>query len=104
MAPSIRAQIAARNATLGATRCEKFTAASAGGILRSGEMGRNRMDRRPLLCLLLAAPLAALAQSWPTQPVRVMVGFPPRGTTDVMRRLTAKQLSDELRTRPVVGS
>src|ERR1700752_4383719 len=54
------------------------------------------MDRRNLLCLLLAAPLAALAQSWPTQPVRVMVGFPPGGTTDVIGRLTANELSEQL--------
>jgi len=45
--------------------------------------------------LLLAAPLAALAQ-WPTQPVRVMVGFPPGGTTDVIGRLVANELSEQL--------
>ena len=45
--------------------------------------------------LLLAAPSAALAQ-WPTQPVRVMVGFPPGGTTDVIGRLTANELSEQL--------
>ena len=53
------------------------------------------MDRRTLLALLLAAPLAAHAQ-WPTQPVRVMVGFPPGGTTDVIGRLTANELSEQL--------
>jgi tripartite-type tricarboxylate transporter receptor subunit TctC len=54
------------------------------------------MNRRTLFCLLLAAPLAALAQSWPTQPVRVMVGFPPGGTTDVIGRLVANELSEQL--------
>jgi tripartite-type tricarboxylate transporter receptor subunit TctC len=35
-------------------------------------------------------------QSWPSQPVRVMVGFPPGGTTDVIGRLTANELSEQL--------
>jgi hypothetical protein len=32
---------------------------------------------RPLLLALSAFSFSALAQSWPTQTVRVMVGFPP---------------------------
>src|SRR5688572_29704355 len=37
--------------------------------------------------------LACLAQGYPSQPVRVLVGFPPGGTTDVMGRLTAQELA-----------
>ncbi|HET9352348.1 MAG TPA: tripartite tricarboxylate transporter substrate binding protein [Burkholderiales bacterium] len=48
------------------------------------------------LLLLLILPSLALAQSWPTQPVRVMVGFPPGGTTDVIGRLVANELSEQL--------
>jgi len=47
-----------------------------------------------LVSVLLA--FSAVAQSWPTQPVRVMVGFPPGGTTDVIGRLTANELSEQL--------
>ena len=54
------------------------------------------MRFRCLLLLLLASPLAALAQSWPTQTVRVMVGFPPGGTTDIVGRLVANELSEQL--------
>jgi tripartite-type tricarboxylate transporter receptor subunit TctC len=42
-----------------------------------------------LLCL--AASLVQ-AQSYPTQPVKILVGFPPGGTTDVMGRLAAQEL------------
>ncbi len=48
-------------------------------------------------CALAAcAALPAQAQSWPTQPVRVMVGFPPGGTTDVIGRLVAQGLGESL--------
>jgi tripartite-type tricarboxylate transporter receptor subunit TctC len=41
-----------------------------------------------------AAPV--LAQSYPTQPVKIVVGFPPGGTTDVIGRLVAQGLSESL--------
>jgi tripartite-type tricarboxylate transporter receptor subunit TctC len=52
--------------------------------------------RRVLLVLLATLPLLAFAQSWPSQPVRVMVGFPPGGTTDIIGRLVANELSEQL--------
>jgi tripartite-type tricarboxylate transporter receptor subunit TctC len=43
---------------------------------------------------LLAAlfPFAALAQAWPTKPVRIVVAYPPGGGIDVL----ARQLADKL--------
>lgn len=39
---------------------------------------------------------AALAQSWPSRPIRVLVGFAPGGTTDVSARMTGDIVSKEL--------
>jgi tripartite-type tricarboxylate transporter receptor subunit TctC len=55
--------------------------------------------RRTLLAtagsLTLAAP--ALAQApWPNRPVRVIVGFPPGGSLDVMTRLACEQMQQRL--------
>jgi tripartite-type tricarboxylate transporter receptor subunit TctC len=54
------------------------------------------MRRRALMSLpLLALPLPALAQSagWPARPVRVIVPFPPGGTTDFIARLVSQRLA-----------
>jgi tripartite-type tricarboxylate transporter receptor subunit TctC len=55
--------------------------------------------RRVLLGSMLAAPLGApaLAQSpWPNRPVRVVVPWPPGGSTDVLCRLLCEQLQAKL--------
>ncbi len=59
------------------------------------------MKRLTLLRLFLAALAAvtmtsALAQSYPTKPVRVIIPFPPGGTFDALGRALAQKLSDQM--------
>lgn len=38
----------------------------------------------------------ASAQAWPSKPVRMIIPFPPGGTTDIVGRLAAQKLSEAL--------
>src|SRR5687767_15452022 len=44
----------------------------------------------------LLAALSALAQDWPTKPVRFIVPYPPGGGTDVIARIVQSRLGDAL--------
>ncbi len=50
---------------------------------------------RRLLLALAAASLcpAALAQSWPAKPIRIVVPFPPGGGTDIIARETSQKVA-----------
>lgn len=49
-----------------------------------------------LFTVATAPASLALAQSYPSQPVKIVVGFPPGGTTDVIGRLLAQSLSEQI--------
>jgi tripartite-type tricarboxylate transporter receptor subunit TctC len=46
--------------------------------------------------LLVAGAAPSLAQNYPNRPVRVVVGFPAGGPTDIIARISAQILSDSL--------
>ena len=52
------------------------------------------LNRRTLIGSLAALPLPALAQDgpYPSRPIRMIVNFPPGGTTDIAARIYAERL------------
>jgi len=55
------------------------------------------LARRSLLLAPLLAPLGARAQegrAWPSRPVRIVIAYPPGGSTDVLARALAEKLAE----------
>lgn len=57
----------------------------------------NRRTAVASLASLALAPRAALAQAWPTKPIKITVAYPPGGVADAMARLLAERLT------PILG-
>ena len=45
---------------------------------------------------LIASPLIAQAQSWPDKPIKLIIPFAPGGTTDILGRIFAQQMTTVL--------
>ena len=69
----------------------------------------NHLTRRRSMAVAAAAALAlaglgasqAIAQSWPSKPIKLVVGFPPGGGIDTVARLLQPGLQEALG-QPVV--
>ena len=54
------------------------------------------------LCAALAALAPAQAQDFPSRPIRMIVGLPAGGGTDVQARLVAQKMAENMKTTVVV--
>ncbi len=59
-------------------------------------MNLRTLIRAALGATILLHAAGALAQAWPAKPIRLMVPFPPGGSTDIVARIVAQKLSERL--------
>ena len=60
------------------------------------------LSRRCLLLGALVAPLAAHAQNWPAGNIKIIVPYPPGGSTDMIARLIQPDMQQRLGTTVIV--
>ena len=59
---------------------------------------------RTLLVAVLVFPLIALAQAWPSKPIRLVVPYPPGGSTDLLARTIGQKVGEALGQQIIVDN
>ena len=59
---------------------------------------------RILLFAVLVAPIIALGQAWPSKPVRLVVPYPPGGSTDLLARTIGVKVGEALGQQIIVDN
>jgi len=54
------------------------------------------------LATLLCLPFAVASQPYPSKPIKIVLGFPPGGATDILSRDFAAKLGDELKQQVII--
>jgi len=61
-----------------------------------------KLTRRTLVLGAVAAPFAAQAQTWPPSTIRIVVAYPPGGSSDAIQRLIQVPLQERLGTTIII--
>lgn len=64
-------------------------------------MGTRRRIAAALIAALVAAPGLAIAQAYPSKPLRIIIPFPPGAATDITGRYVAQKLGEVFGQQPV---
>ncbi|HVE51683.1 MAG TPA: tripartite tricarboxylate transporter substrate binding protein [Casimicrobiaceae bacterium] len=56
----------------------------------------SMLVRRVVIAAICLVPVIAFAQAWPAKPIRMVVTFPPGGSSDVVARVVAPLLAEKL--------
>jgi len=68
----------------------------------SGKILIRMLSRRCLLLGALIAPCAAHAQNWPAGNIKIIVPYPPGGSTDMIARLIQPHMQQRLGTTVII--
>jgi len=65
---------------------------------------RTPLAAASIMLITLAGLPAAAAADYPTRPLRIIVGFPPGGATDLVARIVAPKLGESLKQQVIVDN